>query len=267
MQVHITTLMSRIAIASFGLLAIVCDVAAQPNVDAAGEQSTEVVLSEQAKKSSQREPRKRPVKVLAVDASGVPSVVAVGNRIARVERFEDNSFRVVVDGPGAHTIKDFIGGTDDDLVVRGITRMLSKYDTRLQLKKHSDGQKVVTPDEEDEEWDVMGWFFSFSLDSSSVSGGSYDVVAAYFEAAVGGPPPRQPQCRATCVAQCQGFLDAVKDVTCTAYTAIGALVCLPGAGLSIICGAGAGISCYAAFGLVRTYGCPSECDDQCSSVP
>ena len=267
MQVHITTLMSHIAIASFGLLAIVCDVAAQPNVDAAGEQSSEVVLSEQAKKSPQQEPRKRLVKVLAVDASGVPSVVAVGNRIARVERFEDNSFRVVVDGPGAHTIKDFIGGTDDDLVVRGITRLLSKYDKRLQLKGYSDGQKVVNPDEEEDEWDVMGWFFSFSLDSSTVSGGSYDVVAAYFEAAVGGPPPRQPRCHSTCVAHCQGCLDAVKDVTCTAYTAIGALFCLPGAGLSIICAAGAGISCYAAFGLVRAYGCPSECDDQCSSVP
>lgn len=267
MQVHITTLMSHIAIASFGLLAIVCDVAAQPNVDAAGEQSSEVVLSEQAKKSPQQEPRKRLVKVLAVDASGVPSVVAVGNRIARVERFEDNSFRVVVDGPGAHTIKDFIGGTDDDLVVRGITRLLSKYDKRLQLKQDADGQKVVEPDPEDEDWGVFGWFFSFDLDSSSVFGGSHDVVAAYFEALVGGPPPRETQCRSTCVAQCQGFLDAVRDSTCTAYTAIGALYCLPVPWVSIVCGAVGGISCYAAFGVMRSYGCEGECEDQCSSAP
>jgi len=202
---------------------------------------------------------------LTIDASGVPSIVAVGNRIARVERFEDNSFRVVVDVPNAHTIKDFIGGTDDDLVIRGITRLVAKYDKRLQLKQHSDGQKLRSPDEDDE-WELMGWFFSFSLDSSAVPGGGYDTVAAYVEGVVR-PPPSEATCRSTCVAQCRGFIDAVRDPTCLGYAAIGSLYCLPGAALSIVCGAAAGITCYAAIAIVRTYGCPAECDDQCGDVP
>ena len=144
MQTYIPAVLSRIAIVSFGLLAMVCDAVAPPTANEASEKSTEIALSEQAKESIRQEPRKRSVKVLAVDASGVPSVVVVGNRIARVERFEDNSFRVSVDRPGAHTINDFIGGTDDDLVIRGITRLVSKYDKRLQLKQHSEGQKVKT---------------------------------------------------------------------------------------------------------------------------